>query len=364
MVDRMPVPTGPGEPMNRKLIRTLGYLQVAQLVTSVVKSTVTHLRDNVPEEQNQRGFLGLLQSGGTLLQSIANDTVPGYADILQHIDDLKGRLRTLELESPLEALKEGFTAMQEFEANVTVTIFENYMPGVPEILDNWQRGKQELAEDHGPETEVQQAMRILRVLGSRATNTLNDVLRDWIPGYKEAQDSISIHTKNLANEVQLYQERKTDIFQVLKDGLELPLDIALGTLHRMLSDYVPGETYLEGAVFGTKPAANEYELARKFLDRICLESKPGALPWYEISEAFADWVDFKCAWRNNPEKLFLEFYERRRRRQRRVSPPSPSDDKITVAVTCWRDGRNQMRCTSSSPNSRGNSHTARPFGGD
>lgn len=242
--EKAAIPERPGKLLHPKLIKGLSYLQAAQFLTAVVDSATAHIKAAQPGT-NHETLSSSLKKTGTMLVGIANDTIPGFTDLIEHTAELERKLESTKGNSTLDTMLQIFEAVREYGAQLELTIFENYVPGVPELLSNYKKELAEYEKFKGIETKVQRVERIAKLIAKGAAGTLNDIMRDWIPGYKEAQDSAREGAKNLSKDVLRFHDNKETFIDVLKAGLLTPIHGVADALHKVLRDYVPGEKQVE-----------------------------------------------------------------------------------------------------------------------
>lgn len=244
----VPIPETPVEVLHPKLIKGLSFLQAAQLLTNVVDSATTRIKEAKPDTDHAT-LSSALTNTGTILVGIVNDTIPGFTDIEDHTVQLKSQLESISGKPPLDAAVQTLEAYREYSAKVELTIFENYVPGVPEVMNNYKKEVAEFEQFKGTETKVQKAERIAKLVTKGTISTLNDVMRDWVPGYKEAQDSVREEGKRLSEDILRFHNNKESFWDVLKKGLTSPIKVVDDSLHKVLQDYVPGEKQVESLIF-------------------------------------------------------------------------------------------------------------------
>ncbi|KAK2608769.1 hypothetical protein QQS21_002626 [Conoideocrella luteorostrata] len=173
-------------------------------MTSVVDSAATRIKGSTVKEIESEAIHGnltlVLKRSGAILANIASDTVPGFKDIERHTKEFMQQLKSTDPKKTLEPVGHILVAAYEFQTKVAVPIFENYVPLVPEIMDNFKKEREEYESFKGKETELQKAKRIVKLVGKGTVNTVNDVRRDWVPAYKEAEDSIKEESHRLIQE--------------------------------------------------------------------------------------------------------------------------------------------------------------------
>ncbi|KAM4064288.1 hypothetical protein HRG_006127 [Hirsutella rhossiliensis] len=199
------IPKEPEKILHENLAKGLGYLQAAQFMTDIVDSATAHLNGSITgkvEEDIKNGnFSDALKSSGKVLLDIADDTIPGLNDIRIQTEELERKLQSIQGKSTLDTVIQALEAVVEHQAKVELTILKNYVPGVPEVLKNFNEELQEASNFKGTETGVQKAERIAGLITKGVTNTVNDIFRDWVPAYKEIQDSAREKWKGLGKEV-------------------------------------------------------------------------------------------------------------------------------------------------------------------
>ncbi|KAM4056361.1 hypothetical protein HRG_003278 [Hirsutella rhossiliensis] len=241
------IPGTPVEVLQPKLVKGLGWLQILKIITNVVDSAAARIKA-APSDNSHETLSSELKKAGTVLAGIANDTIPGLTEIEEHMAELTSKLESIpDNDSATDKALKVSSAILEYQAQVELTIFENYFPGVPEVMNNYQKELAEYKSFKGNETALQKGERIALLVTKGTLNTLNDVMRDWVPGYQEAEDSVEKEAKTLYEKVLNKQE---SFWEVLKEGIIAPAKIVADTLHRAVQNYIPGEKQVESLIFG------------------------------------------------------------------------------------------------------------------
>lgn len=239
-----------------KLVKGIGYLQVAQFLTAVVDSTAYHLNQSSPEEEQRKAspaqqakmktFVG---EAWHLLAAVANDTVPGSIEIQEQLQSHWQRVQSIE-QKP-HGLEKALLLRNEFEdhcGQVLKILADNFVPIYAEGRENYKKKTLEFDDFNGTETAEQRNQRRVELIVGGVAGTANDVLRNYLPAYKKAQDVTKEEAVVFLNEV----------FDAADDGDEGPgfVDV-LGmwakfqaramarTVYRFLQNSVPGEKQLE-----------------------------------------------------------------------------------------------------------------------
>lgn len=309
--DKIRMPAQLNENPQHRLIRGLGLLQAAQFLTNAVNSGATHLKsgawDHIKSDAEHNHIKEALATTGLVLKQVALDTVPGLTDLERHVDDYHSAVQSLKDKGLLDAMVGTAAAGAELVDNIMLTIFLNFMPGVPEIISNWNIEHKEYSNFNGTETAVQKAERLARIIGKGAACTLDDVLRNWVPGFREAQETIEEHTRYLVEDMKLYHENKQSLWKVIFDTVTTPVELVTGTLHRFMRDYIPFESQVEDALGIEPPGGQTLKAQGKSFHRSLCEDP--LVDWDRLPRALSKSIKFKCERLLDPTKPWLGFHK-------------------------------------------------------
>ncbi|KAK2599125.1 hypothetical protein QQS21_005386 [Conoideocrella luteorostrata] len=264
----VPISESPAEIVRPKikLAKGLSYLQAAQFLTTVVDSTAARVNSSTVKDIKTDVMHGnlkvALNKSGEILNGIAEDTVPGYKDIEKDTDEFKERIASIKSNNSAEFIGQFLAATYEFKTKVEVTIFENYVPLVPEIIDNYKKEKAEYDSFNGSETKLEKAGRIVKIVGKGVGNTVNDVLRDWVPGYREAEDNVQKQAHKILQEAKNVSNHKEGSLEFFENVLNSPFTVFKGTVDSFAQNYIPGEKQMEnelGKQSGKQPGEKQTE---------------------------------------------------------------------------------------------------------
>lgn len=252
------------------LVRSLGFLQSARLMTDVINSTSQHLNNTITDkavsDAAHRNLTLTVNKCGQLLLRIADVIVTDYEDVRHQTVELDSQLikdvreQTVKLDGLLgailgddlaESLSQGVRALEEYVTHIEVVVLRHYVLSIFEGHSIYQ----ELLLEFGKITDVKSAMdqwtRIAPLLGMSPESAVLDVFRDWLPPFKLAEDAVkevAAKIEEAATELECSEER---FLEFLRGVVAVPMRIVVGTLQRGFKSYVSGDPQQEATEPGT-----------------------------------------------------------------------------------------------------------------
>ncbi|KAM4054440.1 hypothetical protein HRG_005290 [Hirsutella rhossiliensis] len=240
-----PAAVGPGKeiaearlPLKATLVKGISELQLLQLVTNIVNAAAARIQA-VQGDSHLSG----LEKVGSVLVGVINDTMPGVKEIEDRTAKLYGDIKGIKADM-LTGEKAALiaTLTLAYKDDVELIIFENYFPGVPEIITNYQKEVAEYKSLKGNMSTAERNAKIAWLITKGTLHTINDVARDWVPGVTEAEDSVRdefVRIKAMA------EDPKTDFWSVAGEFFLNPFKIAVEAVHSFAKHYGPGVELVE-----------------------------------------------------------------------------------------------------------------------
>ncbi|KJZ69877.1 hypothetical protein HIM_10732 [Hirsutella minnesotensis 3608] len=240
-----PGAVGPGKeiaearlPLKATLVKGISLLQLLQLVTNIVNAAAARIQA-VQGDSHLSG----LEKVGSVLVGVINDTMPGAKEIEDRTAKLYGDIKGIKADMPVgEKAALIATLMRVYNDDVELIIFENYFPGVPEIINNYRKELAEYKSLKGNMSTAERNAKIAWLITKGTLNTINDVARDWVPGVREAEDSVR---EEVARIKTMAEDPKTDFWSVAGEVLRSPFKIAVEAVHSFAKHYGPGVELVE-----------------------------------------------------------------------------------------------------------------------
>ncbi|KYK53952.1 hypothetical protein DCS_05901 [Drechmeria coniospora] len=269
------IPKTPVEMLVPKLVKGLSWLQVARILTNIVDSATNRIQA-APLDDSHETLSSELKKAGMVLSGILNDTVPGLVEVEDHTAELSRKLASIQnSDSALDKARSVLTAILEYDAQLELTIFENYIPGVPELIKNYQKEYAEYKKFKGEENPFAKGKRIAEYITNGAFDTLNDVIRDWVPGYQEAEDSITIEAEKIHRKI---EDKSESFWDIVQAEIAAPAKVVTDALHLVLQNYIPGEKQVEGLIFSNGQDDKTLQPSEKLSPEMASSSTSSPLP--------------------------------------------------------------------------------------
>ncbi|KAF4504707.1 hypothetical protein G6O67_008123 [Ophiocordyceps sinensis] len=184
-----------------------------------------------------------LKKVGTVVAGVMNDTLPGWTEIEEHTAKLNRELGAISA-SPPAADKAALIAktLRTYYDDVELTVFENYCPGVPEILSNYKKEVAEYKSLKNGLTTGERNLKIAWFVTKGTVSTINDVFRDWIPGVEEGEDG---NRKEWTRIYDMANDKSKSFWDVAREVLVSPFKIFGDTINRFARHYGPGVSIAE-----------------------------------------------------------------------------------------------------------------------